>query len=103
MIIFIQFSLFFKSINLTSICRFKKGWIRNNIICLLVFQAFHKGLLAPRIVWLLMGVKPVGWWKDASGTRCTAKQMAKAVEGSFIVASLNTLLGGNKSVAGLVS
>ena len=67
-------------------------------------QAYHQGLLGPRYVWLLMGgFKLDSWWRDARGTNCTAPQLAAAVSGCFAVVSLNTLLGGIKSVANLVS
>ena len=49
------------------------------------------------------GFKLESWWREARGTNCTAQQLAKALNGCFAVVSLNTLLGGIKSVANLVS
>ena len=73
-------------------------------VCVCTRQAYHQGLYGPRYVWLLMGgFKLESWWQDARDTNCTAHQLATALNGCFAVVSLNTLLGGLKSVANLVS
>ncbi|XP_025088236.1 gamma-aminobutyric acid type B receptor subunit 1-like [Pomacea canaliculata] len=66
-------------------------------------EAYHEKLTGPRYVWLLVGSFSYPWWLDAQGTRCTAEQLTKALDGCFAVGSLNTLLGGETSVANLTS
>ncbi|XP_076468400.1 uncharacterized protein LOC143299155 [Babylonia areolata] len=67
-------------------------------------EAYRQGLYGARYVWLLMGgFKADSWWRETAGTNCTARQLAVAVNGCFAVVSLNTLLGGLKSVANLTT
>ncbi|KAH9505704.1 Gamma-aminobutyric acid type B receptor subunit 2 [Bulinus truncatus] len=66
-------------------------------------QAFKLGMHSPRYVWILVGLLKSTWWTEVKDTTCSVQEMATAVEGAFIIFSLNGLLDGGKSVANLTS
>ena len=65
-------------------------------------QCYKLGMYGPRYVWMLVGWYKSHWW-EVQDTACTIEELTLAVEGYFSVDTLNSIIGDNKAVSGLVS
>ena len=59
-------------------------------------------------MWVLVGGTTPQWWEqvmshDVTNEGCSAEQLALTLDGAFSVVSLEGLLDGGRSVAGMVS
>ena len=67
-------------------------------------EAYHLGLYGRRYVWMLLGWYSNKWWRQTLDTvNCTSEQLDVALTGYFAVDSLNTIIGSERSISGLVS
>ena len=67
-------------------------------------KAFELGMFGPRYVWMLVGGYKDRWWEEEDPRcRCTTEELRQATEGYFSVDTLNSIIGPQKAVSGLVS
>ena len=61
-------------------------------------------MFGPRYVWMLVGGYKDRWWEEKDPQcRCTTEELRQATEGYFAVETLNSIIGNQKAVSGLVS
>ncbi|KAK3582846.1 hypothetical protein CHS0354_039993 [Potamilus streckersoni] len=64
-------------------------------------EAYKLGMYSSRYVWIMLSEYVERWWELSNNTTCTRSALSQAVEGYFIIDSLNALTDEDRSSANI--
>lgn len=76
----------------------------NNIICIVIFQAYLEHMYYPTYVWITYGWYNLDWWKRSKGTHnCSDEEMLLVLDRSLSVIQYPVTNATEVTYSGLVS
>lgn len=67
-------------------------------------KAYELGMYGADYAWILQeSLEQHRWWENEENLECSLKNLHSAVENVLLVSSFNNIVGGEKSISGLVN